>query len=92
MAAAVDTQDQWHWQEVDLVDWLKRWLTLNINQAVLVDTSTHFVRCREAYKDTGECLVHCRKGQFFATCACSYEHVPVNYECERSLVMSVRAF
>lgn len=69
MAAAVDAREQWHWQEVDLNDWLKRWLTLNVNQAVLIDTSTHFLRCREAYKDSGECLVHCRKGQFFATCA-----------------------
>lgn len=58
---------QFHWHERDLADWLKEWLELNMDGAVLIENTTLKVRITESYKDKGECLAHCRKGNFFAT-------------------------
>ena len=60
---AAANRERWHWQEVDLSEWVKRWLQVNVEEVVLVETMAHKVRCCESYKDSGECVVHCRKGE-----------------------------
>lgn len=63
-------RDRYHWSEVDLGNpggWLKDWITLNLDEQVLYETHEYKVRLQNAYKDTGECLLHARKGRVFAT-------------------------
>jgi len=61
------TAESWHWEEVELGTWVREWLVLNVEGAVLVETPELFVRCKDAYRDNGECVLHRRKGEFFAT-------------------------
>jgi activator of HSP90 ATPase len=63
-------RDRYHWSEVDLGSpggWLKEWMELNLDQQVLYEAEDYKVRLLNTYKDTGECLLHARKGKVFAT-------------------------
>jgi hypothetical protein len=75
MAAAVSldegraNRDRWHWKEVDLIPWLRKWCDTNLDELVLLEDSDLKFRTRNTYKDNdGECLLHARKGKVFATC------------------------
>lgn len=63
-------RDRYHWSEVDLGaagGWLKEWMELNLDEQVLYETEDYKLKCRNSYKDSGECLLHARKGKVFAT-------------------------
>lgn len=55
------------WHEVDVKDWVRKWLDLNLRQAVLVEKCQYKVSCREAYIDNGEVVLCARQGKFNAT-------------------------
>lgn len=57
-----------HWREVDVKEWVREWLDLNLRDAVLVESRQYKISCREAYIDNGEAVLCARRGnQFCAT-------------------------
>ena len=62
----MSSQAAYHWDEVELAPWLRKWLDLNITEHVLIDSEELKVRCKETYKDNGECVLTMRKGDVFA--------------------------
>ncbi|KAJ8604335.1 hypothetical protein CTAYLR_002509 [Chrysophaeum taylorii] len=62
------SRESWHWQEVDLKDWVRKWLDANFAEVVLVELEAVKIKATEAYVDNGEVLIHARKGgEYFAT-------------------------
>jgi hypothetical protein len=67
---AKNNRDRYHWSEIDMCakgGWLKDWLELNLDQQTIYETQDYRIRLRNCYRDTGECLIHARKGKMFAT-------------------------
>uniref|UniRef100_A0A7S3K4E0 Activator of Hsp90 ATPase AHSA1-like N-terminal domain-containing protein n=1 Tax=Aureoumbra lagunensis TaxID=44058 RepID=A0A7S3K4E0_9STRA len=60
-----ENRERFHWEERDLTAWIRQWLEMNINDATLIDNEAHKIRCRESYRDDGECVLQSRKNEMF---------------------------